>query len=473
MRQYQVNETIAQQREQIAQRVASWIDNSTDPCENFYQFACGGVLKNPPQYVPVLPDNMEEYKDIYPFSFLERTQDVAKQLSDFFNAPSSPAYDVRRCCQSVAQNGNIDDFYRAVLDLNAELIQNSTSESDSLDSSFWKMNFALNIGLVNRGMQMNRANGDVSLSFSGVLSVYRSQFSELLVMFKKYSSRIFSDEKISNASKLFDQISDIQCPISRSQVIMSVANLTSSFNDIPFEALLGPYYIPDVQVQLDTSILDCVSEVNQKVKNFDLEDISVLFSIITLRKYKNVNTTDARLCDYPLLTLFSQELQEYLFNEDVDIAARKMYHYIKSALLDSIEVSIWMDEPTRLAAKNKALRLAELVQIPDLSLPKFEMNQCSPYNFYFGSLKHIEAIQSFLSSYPLQRFNRIEWPAFMVQYTNGRGGGYSMINAFYLPDSNIFVLPYGILGSPFFETSRPTSMNFGSIGSISSHETSQ
>jgi predicted metalloendopeptidase len=61
----------------------------------------------------------------------------------------------------------------------------------------------------------------------------------------------------------------------------------------------------------------------------------------------------------------------------------------------------------------------------------------------------------------------------MLKYDSGNQMGYSVINAFYMPTSNIFVLPYGILGRPFFEINRPVSMNFGSIGMVSAHELSQ
>jgi hypothetical protein len=69
---------------------------------------------------------------------------------------------------------------------------------------------------------------------------------------------------------------------------------------------------------------------------------------------------------------------------------------------------------------------------------------------------------------------RNQWPFELLYFFYlSESEGYGIVNAEYLPDLNIFVLPYGIMGSPFFELGRPSSMNFGGLGVVTAHETSQ
>jgi hypothetical protein len=355
------------------------------------------------------------------------------------------------------------------------MMNNATSDSDPSDSAFWKI---LNLFpfhfIVSRSFPMyDRSSGDLNLRYVGIKTF---NFSEVSKIYKMFSGRLVSEDKFTAASKLYDQLSSLQCSSFEYRNIVSVANLTKSFTDIPFGDILGPYNDPNVQVQISSSTLHCINEINQLVKNYDIDEIKTFFNILGLYHldfYISDSLSAYLHSSSVAVQIFPQELQEYLYNEDINIEARKMYHYIKSALLDAIQQSTWMDEPTRQSATKKALRLAEFVQMPDLNLPKFKIDQCTPYKFYYEFFKQQTLVSKFFHEYPLQRLHRLQWPNIFALYGGGLFGGYSSTNAAYFPNSNIFVLLYGILGTPFFETNRPSAMNFGSIGLISSHETSQ
>jgi putative endopeptidase len=195
----------------------------------------------------------------------------------------------------------------------------------------------------------------------------------------------------------------------------------------------------------------------------------LVFALTTISFYTNVRNTpncDSLYVDYP------RELRDLLFEPSIALESKKKYHYLRTALIRAINSTAWIDENTKKKAIKKALRMAELVGIPNVHYSYENLKICSTEDFFRNKIERNFAIKKALweypLDYPLDELSRLEWPSSYLSY-----GQYSVVNAEYKLRSNTFVIPYGILGSPFFEVNRPASMNFGSLGMLSAHELSQ
>ncbi len=143
---------------------------------------------------------------------------------------------------------------------------------------------------------------------------------------------------------------------------------------------------------------------------------------------------------------------------------RKAIDTIVSNIRSSFETRMraldWMDEATRKEALNKLTALKQMVGQPDtwrdLSGVKIEPGKLieSLYNIYDFDWREQAADLN-------KPVDRARWPT-----------PPHVINAFYNPLANTFVLPAGILQPPFFDPDADAAENYGGIGAIIGHEMS-
>jgi putative endopeptidase len=120
----------------------------------------------------------------------------------------------------------------------------------------------------------------------------------------------------------------------------------------------------------------------------------------------------------------------------------------------------WMDDETRGAALEKLLALQGMIGYPD------KWRDFSKYPVEPGKL-----VESIYASYEFEwneqqadlgkPVDRTRWPTHA-----------HVVNAFYNPLGNTFVLPAGILKPPFFDPGADPAVNYGGIGAVIGHEMS-
>uniref|UniRef100_A0A224XGK7 Putative Zinc Metalloprotease n=1 Tax=Megacormus gertschi TaxID=1843536 RepID=A0A224XGK7_9SCOR len=149
----------------------------------------------------------------------------------------------------------------------------------------------------------------------------------------------------------------------------------------------------------------------------------------------------------------------------------QMLNYAFSAMKDVIKQATWLDERTRLSALEKLESMTHVSGFPEIAkdakkvqdyysaLPNITDNPLKNQLLFEEYLfkKHVELLR--------QKVDRKSWPTAV-------GGHASQFNAFYSTEVNTVVIPGGILIEPFYSPDRPKFWNYGGFGSVLGHEIS-
>jgi predicted metalloendopeptidase len=155
------------------------------------------------------------------------------------------------------------------------------------------------------------------------------------------------------------------------------------------------------------------------------------------------------------------------FNEDSKTEALLMVSEIRrqfERLLDEVD---WMDEDTKRQARVKAQGMVEHIGYPSelLEMSKLEDLyaglELSPNAYLRNALNMTVFGTNYAFSKLREKVNKTDWV---------RHGRPAVVNAFYSPLENSIQFPAGILQGIFFSSDRPKYMNYGAIGWVIGHE---
>ncbi|KAH8393841.1 hypothetical protein KR215_002255 [Drosophila sulfurigaster] len=133
-------------------------------------------------------------------------------------------------------------------------------------------------------------------------------------------------------------------------------------------------------------------------------------------------------------------------------------------ILDKVN---WMDDNTRLEAKNKLHKMATYIGYPDELLDNekltkyYEKLKIDPDNYLKSNL----ALNIFYTNYI---FNKLRLPVNKTDWVDHAQS--TTVNAFYSHNGNNIQFPAGILQGDLNNAKRPKYMNFGAIGYFIGHE---
>ncbi|XP_023235343.1 endothelin-converting enzyme 1-like [Centruroides sculpturatus] len=148
---------------------------------------------------------------------------------------------------------------------------------------------------------------------------------------------------------------------------------------------------------------------------------------------------------------------------------KELINYMVKAMEEMVAQSTWLDEPTKNAVQDKLNHMIAFVSLPEWTQDVRELEK------YFEGLPKMTS-NAFENAFNLKQFDtkklvglrgkkndRSKWPRYSQM-------GGSQVNAFYVPDFNIVVIPAGIQQLPYYHADRPNYMNFGGMGLIYGHE---
>uniref|UniRef100_H2ZFD7 Endothelin-converting enzyme 1 n=1 Tax=Ciona savignyi TaxID=51511 RepID=H2ZFD7_CIOSA len=144
-------------------------------------------------------------------------------------------------------------------------------------------------------------------------------------------------------------------------------------------------------------------------------------------------------------------------------SAEEMVREIKASFQANLPKIPWMDPVTRKKASEKCSAVEDLIGFDDKMLNTTDVDDKYSEVAHTGYFEHHVSALKYLTErgYKLLRkpVKRKEWTVTPPT-----------VNAYYSPTKNIIVFPAGILQPPFYSSGYPKSINYGGIGIVVGHE---
>ncbi|XP_063986007.1 endothelin-converting enzyme homolog [Diachasmimorpha longicaudata] len=145
--------------------------------------------------------------------------------------------------------------------------------------------------------------------------------------------------------------------------------------------------------------------------------------------------------------------------------AEEMINEIRAAFVKNLRNLDWMDEETRRAAEEKANAITDMIGFPNFILNSNELDE------RYKDLQ-IRQNEYFLNNIRVNKYSlkknleKLDRPVNKTTWIMTP----LTVNAYYSPTKNQIVFPAGILQNPFYDMENPSSLNFGGIGVVMGHE---
>eukprot|EP00102_Acyrthosiphon_pisum_P014814 XP_008185066.2 PREDICTED: neprilysin-11-like [Acyrthosiphon pisum] len=155
------------------------------------------------------------------------------------------------------------------------------------------------------------------------------------------------------------------------------------------------------------------------------------------------------------------------FDESAKNEALEMVDGIREEMNKILSTNDWMDDETRRNAIDKANSMTSHVAYPDELLDDCKLNAFYE-NLEVNDKDYFTSIMNFTKFLTHYSFSSLRQPVNKSDWINHSKT--AIINAFYSYDENSIQLPAGILQGVFFSSDRPRYMNYGAIGFVIGHE---
>ncbi|CAL7951571.1 unnamed protein product [Xylocopa violacea] len=506
-----------------ASRLLKNIDPEVEPCDDFYDFACGGFLKS-----TNIPDDKTS---VNTFSVISdelqnqlRTSIEEKSQSD----EPTPFRLVKNLYKACMNKTVIEEQgLKPLLDILKNLGGWPVLEGDQWDEDafnwtesvykFRKMGYSVDYFIdFSVGVDLKNSTKriiDLDQAYLGLSREYLSKGFEDKIVQAYYSymvdiAVILGANKTEAETQLRDSLqfemdlANISLPNEKRRNAtllynpMTVQELSETYPSVPWKEYFNTLLAPNAEVDENEVVIVSVPSYienlekllaatpNKVQANYVMwraaaSSVNYLTDEIRKRQLQYSTALSGKTEREPrwkecidtvsgslAISVGAMYVRKY-FKENAKKNALEMVADIRQEFTKILEKVDWMDDETRKSALKKAASMSSHIAYPDELLDDKKLEDFYE-NLELTTDNYLEGILNLTLFGVEYSFSKLRKPVNKSDWiTHGRP---AIVNAFYSSIENSIQFPAGILQGAFFSNDRPRYMNYGAIGFVIGHE---
>nr|XP_046909765.1 neprilysin-1-like [Dermatophagoides farinae] len=499
----------------------SAMDLNADPCEDFFQFACGNWVKK-----HIIPEDRSSLStfEVMADDLQIILKDLLEQLPN--SADNSATLKAKRFYQSCMNIQKINQIgVQPILDALQEVggwpvLDRNWNEKDlTLENLLGKLRGDYNqpiiveqyVGPDDRNSSLNIIQFDqTSLGLPSREYFLKEQpnkekdaYLELMIDIAELlgADRDYATEEMTKVLEFETQLANSSMPeadrhdtsaIYNKRTIKQLKQLVPEFDWMVYLKNFMPIDI-DSNEEVVIYSLDYYQQMGKLLKRIMSEDRRIIINYAVWRLMKSIlpfldNEFGVKRAKFRKI-LFGISADRTRWSQCVELVNKKMgmavgalfirdnfdpkskeiaiemIHNIREAFNELLNFNNWMDNETRQVAKEKADAINERIGYPELLTNPIQLSK--EYNFL--EIHEDKFLQNILNVFRFEAYKNLMKLGMAVDKDSWTTDP-AVVNAFYSPNKNDIVFPAGILQPLFYSHYFPKSLNYGGIGVVIGHE---